>query len=145
MDNFPTADTAQAAASAAKGLRRVLTNGADHVEIRAKADHQATVAVPREAFKLFLRILAEMANGNAVTIVPLHAELTTQQAADLLNVSRPFLVRLLDQGAIPHRTVGTRRRVRAEDVLAYKRKDDAERQEVLDKLAEEAQKLGLGY
>lgn len=145
MDNFPTADAAQAAANAAKGLRRVLTNGADQVEIRAKADDQATVEVPREAFKLFLRVLAEMANGNAVTIVPLHAELTTQQAANLLNVSRPFVVRLLDEGAIHHRMVGTRRRVRAEDVLAYKRKDDEERQKVLERLSEEAQKLGLGY
>lgn len=145
MDDFPTTDTAQAAANAAKGLRRVLTNGAKQVEISAKADDQATVEVPREAFKLFLRILAEMANGNAVTIVPLHAELTTQQAADLLNVSRPYLVRLLDEGTIPHRMVGTRRRVRAEDVLAYKRKDDTEREEALGKLAQEGQDLGIGY
>jgi excisionase family DNA binding protein len=145
MENFPTADASQAAAHAAKGLRRVLANGADHVEIQARADDQATVDVPREAFELFLRVLAEMANGNAVTIVPLHAELTTQQAADLLHVSRPFLIRLLDEGAIPHRMVGSRRRVRAEDVLAYKRKDDAEREEVLKKLADEADTLGLGY
>jgi excisionase family DNA binding protein len=145
MGYFPTVDAAQTAANAAKELRRVVTNGTERVEIHAQADDQATVEVPREAFELFLRVLAEMANGNAVTIVPLHAELTTQQAADLLNVSRPFLVQLLDENKIPHRMVGTRRRVRAEDVLNYKRADDAERQSVLDKLAEESQKLDLGY
>lgn len=145
MDTFPSVDAAQAAASAAKGLRHVLTNGAQQVEISARADDEATVEVPREAFKLFLRILAEMANGNAVTIVPLHAELTTQQAADLLNVSRPFLVGLLDEGVISHRMVGNRRRVRAEDVLSYKHKDERERGDVLDELARDAQELGLGY
>jgi len=103
------------------------------------------VTVPREAFDLFLEILGQMANGNAVTIVPVHAELTTQEAADLLNVSRPFLIGLVEEGKLPCRKVGTHRRIRYADVLAYQAADAAERAAVLDELTAEAEKHGLGY
>ena len=116
------------------------------VQVHPDGDGRSvSVAVPREAFELFLEVLGQMANGNAVTIVPVHAELTTQQAADLLNVSRPFLVSLLDEGKIPFRLVGTHRRVRVADLVEYRRKDDASRKTVLDELTADAEKHGLGY
>lgn len=104
-----------------------------------------SVAVPLEAFQLFMAILGQMANGNAVTLVPIHAELTTQEAADLLNVSRPHLIQLLEAGKIPSRKVGAHRRVRAEDVLRFRAQGERRRKAVLDELAAEAQKHGLGY
>ena len=116
------------------------------IQIRTEGSKDdVSVSVPREAFELFIDVLAQMANGNAVSIVPVHAELTTQRAADMLNVSRPFLVGLLDEGKIPFRMVGTHRRVKFADLLSYRDQDTQHRKRVQDELTAEAQKHGLGY
>lgn len=103
-----------------------------------------TIAIPRSVVQLLRRALNEMALGNAVTLIPTSAELTTQQAADLLNVSRPYVVKLLDEKKIPSRMVGKYRRLRFDDLMAYKQKDDDARALILDQLSAEAQALGIG-
>ena len=101
--------------------------------------------IPVTAFRLLNSILTEMAKGNAVTLIPIHAELTTQQAADILKVSRPFLIEQLEKGNIPFRKIGTHRRVMFKDLMEFKRTMDHNRLEALEELSAIDQELGLGY
>ncbi|MDP2316516.1 MAG: helix-turn-helix domain-containing protein [Pseudomonadota bacterium] len=103
------------------------------------------VELPAEARALLLRILGHMANGDAVTIVPVAAEVTAQQAAEILGVSRPFVIRLVDEGKLACRLVGTHRRIPLGDVLAFKQANRAERRAIAAELTAEAQELGFGY
>ncbi len=120
---------------------------ADRVQLSIKGSNNETdeLVLPGHALQLLLDVLSEMSLGNAISIMPIHAELSTQDAANILNVSRPFLVGLLEKGDINFHKVGTHRRVLAKDIIEYKQKTDAERTAALDKLTEESQKLGMGY
>jgi excisionase family DNA binding protein len=99
--------------------------------------------LPHSVYEVLAGVIHEMARGNAIKVMPVHAELTTQEAANLLNVSRPFLVKLLEKGEIDYRKVGTHRRIRLEDLLVYRDQRDAERRQLLDEIASESQELGL--
>jgi excisionase family DNA binding protein len=109
------------------------------------ADHDEPIELPAGAVTLLLDILGAMAAGQGVTIIPEDAELTTVQAADILHVSRPFLIKLLDEGKVPYRRVGKHRRIRMEDVMNYKRAIDQQREAVLDQLVADAQEQDMGY
>lgn len=107
-------------------------------------DDDKDITVPVKAIHMLADILNQMAQGNAVSIVPIHAELTTQQAADMLNVSRPFLIKnILDTGKLAYHKAGTRRKILYKDLLEYKKKDLEERKAILAELAKQAQVLGM--
>lgn len=112
------------------------------VDIVFRKDHkEVSLSFPLKALHLLIRIMEQMALGNTVTLVPLHAQLTTQEAADFLNVSRPFIVRLLKTGEIPFIKVGSHRRILFEDLMAYKKKMFAESEKAMEELARLGQEL----
>src|SRR6266516_3708648 len=138
----------EAEATTAKEASRVLAarmREDEPLELRISDDPspEGTFNLPASALRLLVRILEEMARGNAVTLIPVHAELTTQEAADMLNISRPSLIQLLDEGKIEFRRIGTHRRVRFEALMEYKRQADADRRKVLEQLAAYDQELGI--
>lgn len=101
------------------------------------------IDLPMSVIRVLRQAVRAMAEDHMVTVVPVQKRLTTQQAADLLNVSRPYLIRLLEEDKIPFEKVGSHRRVRADDLLAYKRRRDAERDAALDELTRISQAMGL--
>jgi excisionase family DNA binding protein len=103
------------------------------------------IELPTSALCLLMDILAEQADGNAVKVVPVHAELTTQEAADLLKVSRPHLVKLLEEGGLPFHRTGKHRRVRFADLMLFKARRDRTSEQAMEALAKQAQELRMGY
>ncbi len=104
-----------------------------------------TVAIPFKAFLMLRRILSNMAQGKSIALFDSDTEVSTQQAAELLQVSRPHIVKLLETGKIPYRKVGSHRRIKAKDILRYEKELEQIRETALEALAKEAQELNLGY
>lgn len=136
----------EAIQTAREALQSIHGSSPEGVALKLQNDNQLSeVKLPTQIMPILLEILAQMANGNGIQIVPVQAELTTQQAADILNVSRPYLIKLLEEGNLPFHRVGTHRRVRLHDLLHYRTEMKIKQEEGLQILADEAQQLGLGY
>lgn len=143
-DRLPDAETTALARASATELSKLLARIPEADRARVQLDGTDLI-LPRDVLALLRDILTEMAQGNAVTIVPTHAELTTQAAADILNVSRPHLIKLLEEGRIPFTLIGTHRRIRYQDLMDYKAERNRKSQEAMEELAKQAQDLGMGY
>jgi len=103
------------------------------------------VEFPEAVVQLLESVADDFAHGQGVAVLPVHELLTTTDAAEILNVSRPYLARLLDQHVLPFEKVGTHRRIRLDDLLAYREKRDGERRAALDKMVREGEELGFEY
>ena len=143
LPTLPTDREVKLARESSRLLAASIGRG-EFAQLKVIAGNQE-VDVPVSALRMLVDILAQMAEGNAVTIVPYHAELTTQQAADFLNVSRPHLVGLLERNELPYRKVGSHRRILFKDLVEFQQRSRFERKKALDELAAQAQEMGLEY
>lgn len=141
--NLPTDEESSLARESSRLLAACIGTGPT-AKLRV-IDGDDAITVPVKALRLLVDILAQMGEGRGVTILPIKAELTTQQAADFLNVSRPYLVGLLERNEIPHRKVGKHRRVFLQDMLRYQRDSRQKQDAALAELTRQAQELGMGY
>ncbi|EOA03139.1 MULTISPECIES: helix-turn-helix domain-containing protein [Herbaspirillum] len=145
--SLPAAKDVELAVRGQRALAAYLSTQVDtqHIQIFDAQNRAHEVELPTSALRLLVEILAELADGNAVKVVPVHAELTTQEAADLLNVSRPHFVKLLEDGVIPFHRAGKHRRVKFADLMQYKTEREQASTEAMADLARQSQELGLGY
>lgn len=124
---------------------RNLLRSRSRSRVRLGIGTEDPIDLPGPAKRMLEQTLSYLAEGKSVVVLAEPAELSTQEAADILRVSRPYLVKLVESGQVPFRRVGKHRRLLTEDVLAYKARLDDDRLKTLEKLAEESQELGLGY
>lgn len=144
---FPDEQQIAAAAESRRQIEAFLSSKDENqrIELVGKTQQRVVVELPTFALRLLGDILSELASGNAVRVVTIHSELTTQEGADLLNVSRPHLVKLLEAGELPHTKTGSHRRVKLADLMAFKEQRDQAGHEAINELTSQAQKLGMGY
>jgi excisionase family DNA binding protein len=113
--------------------------------IKVSLDDGKELTLPKSITELLVRILTELSNGNMVSIMPVHAELTTQEAANHLNVSRPYLIKLLESNKLPFHRVGSHRRIKYEDLKRFMAEQECTREAAMQEMADIDQELSLGY
>jgi len=140
---LPNQQEIEQAKESSRLLAQYATSERLHLKVRAEnSDKFDDIILPASALDILLKILTETSKGNAVNVLPIHAELTTQEAADILNVSRPYLVGLLEKGELAFRKVGSHRRILAKDVIEYKQQQTELRMQALDELTALSQDMG---
>ncbi len=147
QNQLPSAEEAALAKLCSQELAAILETRQEvqTFSVQDKSGEVHSVNMPVSALRLLVDVLTELGEGNTVKLVPIHAELTTQEAADLLNVSRPTLIKLLDDGEIPFHRSGNRRKVRFADLRQYQEMLEQNRLKTLEDLSDLDQELGLGY
>lgn len=143
--HLPTPAEVEQAKESSRTLSKYTDVDRVQLSLRGCNGEADDLVLPGHVLQILLDVLSEMSKGNAISLIPHHQEISTQEAANLINVSRPFLVGLLENGEIPFRKVGAHRRVLLVDVLAYKERIDNLRTEALDELAALSQEEGMGY
>jgi excisionase family DNA binding protein len=143
----PTAEDTQLSALSSHLLAQSLqtTGSSHHIKVVTQDGSEQNVVIPALAINLLVEILTQISYGNTVSIMPIQAELTTQEAANLLNISRPHLIKLIDRGDLPCRKVGKHRRILSTDLVIYKQQKYQQRASALDELAALSQELDMGY
>ncbi len=141
---LPSSEEVDLARVSAAALTKLLQDLPDDHRANIKMGGEDLI-IPRQAVELLRDILAGMSAGKTINIVPMASELTTQQAADFLNVSRPYLIGLLEQKELNYTLVGTHRRIRFDDLLTYREKMVNRSKAAMDELMKLSQELGIGY
>ncbi|MEH2022470.1 MAG: helix-turn-helix domain-containing protein [Nostoc sp.] len=131
----------QLEAESIKELERILS--VKDFQAKLVGANGEKINIPEPIYRVLLQVVHAMASGKAISIIPQQQELTTQQAAEYLNVSRPYLIKLLEQGEIPHIKVGSHRRVRFDDLMNYKQQRDVKRDQLLTELTQISQEAGF--
>lgn len=143
--HLPTSDEVEQAKDSSRTLSKYADADRVQLSIKANSGESDDLVLPGHVVQLLLQVLSETSQGNAISLIPRRQELTTQEAANILNVSRPFLVSLLEKGEINFRKVGAHRRVFLKDILEYKGRVFKERSKTLDELTALSQEEGMGY